>query len=310
MRTDAQEQNRGILFALSAYGMWGLFPIYFKSVASVTPFEILSHRVIWSLVFMALFIAATGRWQTLMSNLRQQKLLTSLAVTAILISINWVTFIWAVGQGHILETSMGYFINPLVSLLLGTVFLGERLRKAQWMAVSLAIAGVSYQLILLGSLPWVALVLACSFGTYGLLRKRIVVDPFSGLMIETLLLSPFALLYLFWLEQQNQLAFISKNIEISGLLIAAGIVTSLPLICFATAAKRLTLTLNGLLMYITPSITFILAVVIYDEPLDSHRLITFALIWAGLILFTAEGILRGHNTPSVKPEGTPPLTIK
>lgn len=297
MQTDTQNSNKGILFALSAYGMWGLFPIYFKSVASVSPFEVLSHRIIWSVIFMALFIAASGRWQELMRNIRQKRLLLNLTVSAILISINWVVFIWSVGQGHILDTSMGYFINPLVSLLLGMVILGERLRIIQWLAVLMAVAGVAYQLILLGSLPWVALVLACSFGTYGLLRKQIVVDPFSGLLIETLILSPFALLYLFWLTQHNELVFLSESVQMSGLLVAAGIVTSVPLICFAAGARRLTLTINGLLMYITPSLTFILAVVVYDEPLHPDRLVTFALIWTGLILFTAEGVWQSTKIP-------------
>jgi len=310
MQTAISEQRKGILFALCAYGMWGLFPIYFKSVAAVSPLEVLSHRIIWSVIFLALFIIATGRWQTLLGNLRPTKVLASLGASAVLISINWGVFIWAVGQGHILETSMGYFINPLVSLLLGMVFLGERLRSVQWIAISMAVAGVAYQLILLGSLPWVALVLACSFGTYGLLRKQIVIDPFSGLLIETLLLSPFALCYLFWLEQQNQLTFLSGSIATSWLLIAAGIVTSLPLICFAAGVKRLTLTINGLLMYITPSITFMLAVVVYDEPMDLNRLVTFALIWAGLILFTAEGIWRGRRSPPVKPATDPVLSAK
>ncbi|SEQ58047.1 chloramphenicol-sensitive protein RarD [Amphritea atlantica] len=301
MQTDLQSPSRGIFFALCAYGMWGMFPIYFKSVASVGPFEVLSHRIIWSVIFIALFIVATGRWQELSKHIRQKKLLLKLAFSAILISVNWVVFIWSVGQGHILDTSMGYFINPLVSLLLGMIILGERLRRVQWLAVSLAIAGVVYQLILLGNLPWVALVLACSFGTYGLLRKQIEVDPFSGLMIETLLLSPFALLYLAWLAQHNEISFLSDGLQMSGLLIAAGIVTSLPLICFAAGAKRLTLTINGLLMYITPSLTFMLAVVVYDEPLDANRLITFALIWSGLLLFTAESIWRIKKMP-VKPE--------
>ncbi|MBN1006578.1 EamA family transporter RarD [Amphritea pacifica] len=297
MQTDPQSPNRGIVFALCAYGMWGMFPIYFKSVASVSPFEVLSHRIIWSVIFMALFIAATGRWQELSKNIRQKKLLLKLTSSAILISINWVVFIWSVGQGHILDTSMGYFINPLVSLLLGMIILGERLRRVQWLAVSLAVAGVVYQLILLGNLPWVALVLACSFGTYGLLRKQIEVDPFSGLLIETLLLSPFALFYLAWLAQHNEITFLTEGLQMSGLLIAAGIVTSLPLICFAAGAKRLTLTVNGLLMYITPSLTFMLAVVVYDEPLDVNRLITFALIWSGLLLFTAESIWRIKKMP-------------
>ncbi|MDO6563729.1 EamA family transporter RarD [Amphritea sp. 1_MG-2023] len=304
MTLNNSERRTGVLFALSAYSMWGLFPIYFKSIPSVSPLEILSHRIVWSVIFMALFILASGRWQVVSENLRQKKLLACLSASAILISINWGVFIWAVGQGHILETSMGYFINPLVSLLLGMVFLGERLRKVQWIAICLAVAGVAYQLILLGSLPWVALVLACSFGTYGLLRKQIVIDPFSGLLIETLLLSPFALFYLFWLAQHDQLTFLTDNITTSWLLVAAGIVTSLPLICFAAGVKRLPLTINGLLMYITPSITFILAVAVYGEPMDLNRLVTFVLIWSGLIIFTAEGIWRVRQAPVIPPVST------
>ncbi|BBB27185.1 EamA family transporter RarD [Amphritea japonica] len=300
MRTEAQEQHRGIIFALVAYGMWGLVPIYFKSVASVSPFEVVAHRIIWSVLFLALFVAASGKWQEFIHYLRQKKLLVGLIASATVISLNWLVFIWAVGQDRILEASLGYFINPLISLLLGMVFLGERLRKTQWIAISMAAAGVVYQLVLLGSLPWVALVLACSFGIYGLLRKRIDIDPFSGLLIETLLLSPFALAYLFWLKQHDQLAFLSASTETSWLLIAAGIVTSLPLIFFAAGARRLTLTLNGLLQYIAPSIAFFLAVAVYHEPLDSDRLVTFCLIWAGLIMFTAEGVWQGRRTALVK----------
>lgn len=300
MHTNLQDQKQGMLFALAAYSMWGLFPIYFKSVADVSPFEVLCHRIIWSFVFLTLFIAASGRWPELMRSIRQKRLLLNLTASAVFVSLNWLVFIWAVGQGRILETSLGYFINPLISLLLGMVFLGERLRRAQWIAILMAVAGVGYQLVLLGSLPWVALFLACSFGMYGLLRKQIVVDPFSGLLIETLLLTPFALLYLLWLEQQSQLTFLSGSVATSWLLVAAGIITSLPLICFAAGARRLTLTLIGLLQYTAPTITFILAIAVYHEPLDANRLVTFALIWTGLILFTAEGLWQSKKI-SVKP---------
>jgi len=295
MTIDTGEQRKGILFALAAYGMWGLIPIYFKLVDSVSPFEIVAHRVIWSVIFLAIFMAVTGRWQTLMHNLGQKKLLVSLSVSAVIISLNWLVFIWAVGEGRILEASLGYYINPLISLLLGMIFLGERLRKVQWLAILIAAAGVGYQLILLGSLPWVALALAFSFGIYGLLRKSIVVDPFSGLLIETLILSPIALFYLLWLNQQDQLALLNNGSDIMLLLIASGIVTSLPLICFAAGARRLTLTMNGLLQYVAPSIAFILAVFVYHEPLNSDRLITFALIWLGLILFSSEGLWRNRK---------------
>ncbi|GGK53964.1 EamA family transporter RarD [Amphritea balenae] len=289
MPTDT-EQRKGILFALAAYGMWGLVPIYFKAVDHVSPFEVVAHRVLWSVAFLAIFIVATGRWQEFTRYLKQHRLVAGLLLSAIIISLNWLVFIWAVGQGRILEAALGYFINPLISVLLGMIFLSERLRRIQWLAIILAAIGVGYQLVLLGSLPWVALVLAFSFGFYGLLRKRLTVDPFSGLLIETLLLSPIALAYLFWLAQQNALQFQFTTDATTLLLIASGLVTSLPLICFAAGARRLTLTLNGLLQYIAPSIAFLLAVFIYNEPLDGNKLITFSFIWVGLIFFTLESL--------------------
>lgn len=298
MEISKQEQNKGVMFALAAYGMYGVMPIYFKVVSSVSAFEVLSHRIIWSVLFLAIFIAATGRWNEFKNDLRQKRLLAGLTISAMLIALNWLVFIWAVGQSMILEVSLGYYITPLLSVLLGMIFLGERLRKIQWISVLLAVAGVGYQLIQMGNLPWVALVLASCFAFYGLLRKQIKVGPFTGLLIETLILTPFALFYLIWLGQQSQLAFLTDGVEIAVLLAAAGIVTSLPLICFAAGARRLTMTLNGLLLYIGPSISFLIAVFMYDEPLDANRMITFALIWAGLILFTAEGIWKNKTAPA------------
>jgi len=289
------EHQKGILFALAAYGMWGLVPVYFKAVDHISPLEVVAHRIIWSVAFLALFIAATGRWHDVLCSLRQKRLVMGLTLSALVVSLNWLVFIWAVGQERILETALGYFINPLISVLLGMVFLQERLRTMQWLAIALAATGVGYQLILLGNLPWVALVLACSFGLYGLLRKRLAVDAFSGLLIETLLLSPVALGYLLWIAAQSEMKFLESSNNI-WLLLAAGLVTSLPLICFAAGARRLTLTLNGLLQYIAPSIAFLLAVWVYNEPLDSDKLITFACIWLGLILFTVESLMRSQKT--------------
>ncbi len=297
MEISKQEQHKGVLFALAAYGMYGVIPIYFKIVASVSPFEVLSHRVIWSVIFLALFIALSGRWSELKNDLSQKRLLAGLTLSALLIGFNWLVFIWAVGQSMILEISLGYYITPLLSVLLGMVFLGERLRPLQWIAVLLAVTGVVYQLVKIGSLPWVALILASCFAFYSLLRKQIKVGPFTGLLIETLILTPFALLYLLWLEQQNQLTFLSQGIDMDLLLAAAGIVTSLPLLCFAAGARRLTMTLNGLLLYIGPSISFLIAIYMYNEPLDANRLITFSLIWAGLILFSAESIWKRRMSP-------------
>ena len=286
---DNAEHQRGVLFAIAAYGMWGLVPIYFKAVDQVSSLEVISHRILWSVLFLLVLLGVGRRWQDLKQLLQNRKLLSGLALSALVICCNWLIFIWAVAQERILETSLGYFINPLVSVLMGMLFLQERLRRGQWLAISLAAAAVGYQLVLLGSLPWVALALAFSFGSYGLLRKKIQVDPILGLFVETLLVTPFALLYLFWLNAEGALQFGHGGPDITLLLALAGIVTSLPLLAFTAAARRLSLTLIGLLQYIGPSITFMLAVFYYHEPLDSERLLTFALIWLALLLFSVEG---------------------
>lgn len=302
-QADQQTLKQGIIYALAAYGMWGLFPVYFKAVEHISPFEVVAHRVIWSMVFLGLFIIATERWQTLLETLKQSAIVKGLVISSLFVSGNWLVFIWAVGDDRILETSLGYFINPLVSMMLGMIFLGERMRPGQWLAIALAGMGVLYQLIQLGTLPWVAFVLAGSFGTYGLLRKKITVDPFSGLMIETLLLTPLALGYLLWLGWDGTLIFGQTGSSEALLLMAAGVVTSLPLISFAAGTKRLTLTLNGLLQYTAPSITFLLAIWVYNEPMDINRLITFIFIWAGLVLFTVEGITRSRQLKKMQPAG-------
>lgn len=300
-QADQQALKQGIFYAMAAYGVWGLFPVYFKAVEHISAFEVVAHRVIWSMVFLGLFILATGRWQKLAETLRQPSIVRSLAISSLFVSGNWLVFIWAVGNDRILETSLGYFINPLVSMVLGMIFLGERMRPGQWLAIGLAGIGVLYQLVLLGTLPWVAFVLAGSFGTYGLLRKKIPVDPFSGLMIETLLLTPLALVYLIWLGWEGSLTFGSSGLTGALLLMGAGVITSLPLISFAAATRRLSLTLNGMLQYTAPSITFLLAILVYNEPMDLNRLVTFVFIWAGLILFTVEGIWRSKKRPQARP---------
>jgi len=287
---DAQATIKtGILYALGAYVLWGIIPVYFKQLGSVSPMEVLTHRVIWSVLVLFLLLMFTGGLSRLKTILQQPKVLAALFVTAAIISLNWLIFIWAVSENRILETSLGYFINPLVSIFMGMIFLSERLRPAQWLAISLAGAGVAYQLILHGSLPWVALVLAFSFGFYGLLRKQIPVDAISGLFIETLMMLPAALAYLLWLAQSGTLIFAHQSLQIDLLLMAAGLITSIPLLFFAGAARRLSLTLIGFIQYIAPSITFILAVFVYGESLDNGKLTTFALIWLALIVFSLEG---------------------
>ncbi len=288
---DELEHKRGIYFAVAAYGMWGLVPIYFKALNQVPALEVLSHRILWSVLFLVLLLGFGRRWQVLKQLVRQPRLLAALGLTAVIVATNWLIFIWAVAEARILETALGYFINPLISVFLGMLFLKERLRPGQWLAIALVAVAVAYQLLLLGSLPWVALALAFSFGCYGLLRKQIPVDAVSGLLVETLLLLPLAGTYLLWLEGEGELQFGHAGSEVTLLLVAAGIVTSLPLLSFAAAARRLSLTLIGLLQYIGPSIAFTLAVFYYREPLDSDRLLTFALIWSALALFSVEGWL-------------------
>ncbi len=287
-----QEQKKGFYFALAAYGMWGVFPIYFHAIASVPAMEILAHRIAWSLAFLAAILLISKRSQDIFDLLKKPKLLLSLTLTAVIVSANWLIFIWAVAQEQILEAALGYYINPLVSVFLGMIFLGERLRRGQWLAILLALTAVSYQLILLGKLPWIALSLAFSFGFYGLLRKTIPVDSILGLFTETLLLFPFAIGYMVWLASHNELVLLNASTGLSLLLLAAGIVTSLPLLCFTSATQRLSLLYIGLMQYIAPSISFLIAIFYFGETLDSDRLVTFAMIWLALVIFTAEGLLR------------------
>ncbi|WP_250657482.1 EamA family transporter RarD [Alkalimarinus coralli] len=284
------QSRQGVFYALGAFGLWGLAPIYFKAVSTVTPTEVLAHRVIWSVIFLLLLVTYNKQWDSLKAVVRNRQTILRLFFSASLISINWLVFIWAVSVGRIVETSLGYYINPLISVLLAMIFLGERLRPIQWIAISVACLGVINQIALVGSLPIVALTLAFSFGFYGLLRKKVSVNPVIGLTIETLLLLPFAMAYLLWLSAKDQLAFLHLSGTIDLLLIAAGLVTSLPLIFFAAATNRLSLTTLGLVQYVAPSLTFLLAVLIYNEPFGPPQLITFGCIWGALVIFTTEGM--------------------
>lgn len=283
-----QEYKLGLIYAFSAFGLWGLVPIYFKWVSDVSPLEILSHRILWSVLILMAVLTIRQQW-TSVRKIRWPQL-KPFFLSSVFVSSNWLIFIWAVGQDKILETSLGYFINPLVSLILGILFLGERLRRVQTIAVLLAALGVLNQIVSVGYLPAVALSLAFTFGFYGLMRKQVSIDPVIGLFLETILLSPFALAYGIWLYHTNDLAFAHISIKTDILLILAGVVTVLPLLLFAAGIQRLTLTVMGIAQYTVPTMTFCLAVFFYDEPFDSKQLVSFSCIWLGLILFTAEGI--------------------
>lgn len=281
------ERSKGLGFALSAFLLWGLAPVFFKLLAEVDSFEVLAHRVIWSFLILALVLQWRGRWHLVWS--LDRAIVKRLFWTSVFVSSNWLVFIWAVAQGRVLETSLGYFINPLISVLFGMLFLSERLRTGQWLALILALCGVLNQVVLVGYLPWVALALALSFATYGLLRKRIDIDPVTGLFVETALLLPFAALYLLWLGIHDSLSFNLDESWLALVLAGSGLMTTIPLLLFAAGAQRLTLTVMGLVQYITPSITFFLAVFLYKEAFQLEQLTTFVLIWSGLAVFTIEG---------------------
>ncbi|WP_193050824.1 EamA family transporter RarD [Pseudoalteromonas undina] len=280
------EQRKGAIFACLAFFMWGLAPIYFKMIQHVSAFEILMHRVIWSVMFLILVVSVLNYWDKIKRILIQPKLILMLVVTSTLLGFNWGLFIWAINNNHMLDASLGYYINPLLNVLLGMVFLNERLRKLQGAAVALAFTGVLLQLISFGSFPVVAFSLATSFALYGLLRKKLQVDALPGILIEALILLPVALTY-WWLMVPTETSNLPANDWLTNaLLVSAGIVTTLPLLCFTGAAKRLQYTTLGFFQYIGPSLMFILAVVFYDEVFDAERVITFACIWSALAIFS------------------------
>ena len=280
------EQRKGAIFACLAFLMWGLAPIYFKLIQHVSAFEILMHRVIWSVVFLVLVVSVLRYWGKIKRIIVQPKLLLMLVITSALLGFNWGLFIWAINNNHMLDASLGYYINPLLNVILGMLFLRERLRKFQGVAVALAFSGVVLQLISFGSFPVVAFSLAISFALYGLLRKKLPVEALPGILLEALILLPVALIY-WWLMVPTPTSSLPANDwHTNALLISAGIVTTLPLLCFTGAAKRLQYTTLGFFQYIGPSLMFILAVVFYGEIFDAERIVTFACIWSALAIFS------------------------
>lgn len=287
---EQQQSKQGILLAISAYTMWGIAPIYFKALSQVTPLEILSHRIIWSVLLLAVLIQLSKGWYKVSQVMVSKTKMLYLVCTALLVGINWLIFIWAVNSDHMLDASLGYYINPLLNVVLGMLFLGERLRKLQWFAVALATVGVLIQIVAFGSIPLVALSLATSFGLYGLLRKKVSLDAQSGLFIETLLMLPIAAMYLFFVADTPTSNMSLNPASLNALLVCAGIVTTLPLLCFTGAATRLKLSTLGFFQYIGPSLMFVLAVMIYGEPLTMDKTMTFAFIWTALVIFSVDGI--------------------
>lgn len=280
------EKHKGILYGLAAYGWWGFIAFYFKLVSHVAPLEILAHRVVWSVVLLSLLILWRGRSGELLKLARDRRCILTLTATSLLIAVNWLVFIWAVGNGYLLQASLGYFINPLVNILLGVVFLHERLSRTQTISVGLAAAAVLWLTLHTGQFPLISLTLALTFGFYGLLRKQVKADGMLGLNLETLLLMPAALAWLFWSAAHGSLAFGLSDLHTSGLLAAAGVVTALPLIWFVNAARRLPYSTVGFLQYIAPSLQFAQAVFLFHEPFTRTHAGAFALIWTALLLFS------------------------
>ncbi|MFN1621069.1 EamA family transporter RarD [Vibrio rotiferianus] len=293
---EQQRSRQGVLLAIGAYTMWGIAPIYFKSIAEVSPLEILSHRVFWSFFLLAALLHFGRQWRSVRDIIKNKTKMMYLVSTAILVGANWLIFIWAVTSNHMLDTSLGYYINPLINVLLGMVFLGERLRKLQWFAVALAACGVLVQLIVFGSVPVVAIALAMSFGFYGLLRKKVSVEAQTGLFIETLVMLPAASIFLFFIASTPTSNMFENPWQLNTLLIAAGVITTLPLLCFTGAATRLKLSTLGFFQYIGPSLMFLLAVLIYGEPFTSDKAITFAFIWGALVVFSFDGLRNNRKS--------------
>lgn len=281
-----EARRKGVIYGFLAYFVWGFFPVYFKSVKLLPPLEMVSHRILWSLAFLLVLITWKGAWRTMLGLLNRPKALAALTASTLLIATNWLVFIYAVSVGEVLQSSLGYFINPLVSVLLGFVFLGERLERVQWLSLFLAVSGVGYLAVQYGSLPWISLVLGITFGLYGLIRKSLHVEPLVGLTVETLLLAPFALAYLVLLQQRGTAVFMAHSTRLDLLVALSGVITAIPLLMFAAAAKRLRLATIGFLQYITPTIHFLLAVAVYGETFTRTHLISFLLIWCGLALYS------------------------
>jgi chloramphenicol-sensitive protein RarD len=289
------DKGVGLAAGIAAYASWGIVPLYFKAVAAASPFEVLSHRIVWSLIFLLALLGRQGRLGELRAALRPGRTLTLLAASTTLIAVNWLVYIWAVVEGRVIEGSLGYFITPLVNVVLGVAILAERLERPVALAVGVAAAGVAYLALSAGHAPWTSLVLAGSFGSYGLLRKLAPVGATVGLAVETLLLTPLALAYLLGADAAGHLAFRRTSLGLDLLLVLAGPITAIPLIFFAAAARRLPLSTLGFLQYLSPTLQFLLAVLVWKEPLYAARAVAFGCIWTGLAIFTVHSLRRGRG---------------
>jgi chloramphenicol-sensitive protein RarD len=297
-------KNKGVLYAIGAYLFWGFFPIYWKQLETINALQLIGHRVGWSFVLLFLLVLLTRQWRNFRSVAFKAKTIRIYLIAAGLIGINWFTYVWAVNHNFVVETSLGYYINPLFSVLLGMIFFHERLRPIQWIPIALAAMGVSFLTATYGSLPWIALVLAFSFGLYGMIKKMAPLNSLYGLTLETGILFLPALTYLSFCEVTGQGAFLHSGPLKDWMMFGAGLVTAVPLLMFSAAAPRVPLSTIGILQYINPTMQFLLGVLVYKEPFTRESLIGFSIVWAGLILFWAEGLFARRN---IAPEPAPEM---
>ena len=276
----------GIGFGLLAYGIWGFFPLYFRQLSHISPMDVLSNRAVWACIFVGILLTLRQGWGKVLAVFKTPAQFAMLALAALLVGSNWLMFLWAVSHQQVVASSLGYFLTPLVNVLLGLLVLKERLNRLEWISVSLAIAAIINEVITLGSLPWVSLFLAATFGTYGLVRKKVPVDALSGLWLETLAMLPICGLYALGQAQSGHLVFAAQETSTAALLVGAGILTAVPLMAFAAATQRLDLATVGMLMYINPTMQFITAIWVFNEPLKTEQLFSFGLIWIGLFFFS------------------------
>jgi chloramphenicol-sensitive protein RarD len=294
----------GFAAAVIAFGSWGFLPLYFYLVGpQVSAWEILDHRIIWTALMLGATVLALGRGARVWAAFTHWRLLGPLMISAVLVTLNWGSFIWAVTHNYVIETSLGYYIAPLLNVALGFVFLGERPRRLQWLAIAIAASGVLYMLITYGNLPWVALMPAFCFGFYGLVRKQLDVDSMTGLLVETLLVSPLALAWLAWLYMRHEAAFLVMGPRTDLLLIGCGVVTLVPFTLFAAGARRLRLGTIGLVQYLTPTLHFLSGVLIFNEAITRAEIVAFVLIWTGLAIYTVD-IVRVTYSPRPVPRTT------
>ena len=291
-KTKGQHSTAGLGYGILAYLIWGFFPVYFKALSIIPALQVVSHRIVWSVMFLSLILGFSGRWNVISEAFRDRRVVVLLITSALLIATNWLVFIIAIAHSQVIQSSLGYFITPFISVLLGVFFLKERLSRLQIISLFLAAAGVILLTVHYGRFPWVSLILAVTFGSYGLFRKIVTVDSITGLTVETLLLSPFALGYLIYVTLNGTGSFPEQAMQTNILLVLAGVATSVPLLLFASAARRLRLATIGFLQYITPTMHFLLAVMLYKEPFTQAHLTCFVLIWAGLCCYSYDAVRR------------------